>query len=414
MRQGFHDRLIKEITLWRSEGVISAEQAVELARRYRAESEIEKKAGPGKFISTVAVLGATLLGIGIILFFAANWQAMPRYQKLVLVTVCLMSVNYAGYTLAFTRKSFPRVGYSLLFLGMLLFGSAIFLVAQAYHINAHFPNGFLLWAAGVLPVAYLLGYRTGIGLLVLIVGIWVGLESYFSAHEPVYNLSIIRYILVYMAYGAFLFELGRTHKAGKYERFRVVYSSFGIVFVMASTYLLTFKWGGTFLLGRHQSAFNRVMLFYVIFAAASLLLATYNAARRSQGDSISYWVLAGLAVLFAAGVFQLAFPAQAGGHPASPENHRYMYPVWYNVLLFAEILCALAMGYKERISAFINTGLVFFVILIVTRYFDFLWKLLPRSLFFMLGGVLLIVGGLLLERKRRRVIAAIRAEAVAP
>lgn len=45
---------------------------------------------------------------------------------------------------------------------------------------------------------------------------------------------------------------------------------------------------------------------------------------------------------------------------------------------------------------------------VTTRYFDFCWRLLERSLFFMGGGALFLVGGWLLERKRRGALASRR------
>jgi len=41
---------------------------------------------------------------------------------------------------------------------------------------------------------------------------------------------------------------------------------------------------------------------------------------------------------------------------------------------------------------------------VTARYFDFFWKLLPRSIFFIVGGLILLAGGMFLERKRRAVL----------
>jgi uncharacterized membrane protein len=49
---------------------------------------------------------------------------------------------------------------------------------------------------------------------------------------------------------------------------------------------------------------------------------------------------------------------------------------------------------------------LFFAFDVIARYFDLFWKLLPRSLFFILGGLLLLFGGVLLERKRRKILSS--------
>jgi uncharacterized membrane protein len=42
-----------------------------------------------------------------------------------------------------------------------------------------------------------------------------------------------------------------------------------------------------------------------------------------------------------------------------------------------------------------------FFLNILSRYFDIFWKMLPRSLLFIVGGILLILGAIFAERKRR-------------
>ena len=36
----------------------------------------------------------------------------------------------------------------------MLFGAGIWLVAQVYHIEEHFPDGFLIWGIGALALAW--------------------------------------------------------------------------------------------------------------------------------------------------------------------------------------------------------------------------------------------------------------------
>ncbi len=79
-----------------------------------------------------------------------------------------------------------------------------------------------------------------------------------------------------------------------------------------------------------------------------------------------------------------------------------------NVLLFACIIAVVVIGYSNREPVLINVGIVFFVLDVIARYFDFFWDMMPNSLFFMAGGVLLFVGGTLLERNRRKVIRGMK------
>ena len=46
-----------------------------------------------------------------------------------------------------------RFGSERVVLGILLFGSNIWFIAQTYNINAHYPDGTMLWALGALAAA---------------------------------------------------------------------------------------------------------------------------------------------------------------------------------------------------------------------------------------------------------------------
>ena len=97
---------------------------------------------------------AVVAGLGVILLFAYNWHAIPKFGKLGLVFGALVAAHAAGLWL-FQRADWRKqLGEALSLLGTMLFGAGIWLVAQMYHIDEHYPNGFLLWAAGAVALAW--------------------------------------------------------------------------------------------------------------------------------------------------------------------------------------------------------------------------------------------------------------------
>jgi uncharacterized membrane protein len=82
----------------------------------------------------------------------------------------------------------------------------------------------------------------------------------------------------------------------------------------------------------------------------------------------------------------------------------------FNILFALEIFGLIILGFIRRYPTYVNIGLLFFALDVVARYFDFFWELLPRSLFFILGGLLLLFGGIILERKRRKILASFNIE----
>src|SRR5947209_8429232 len=127
----------------------------------------------------LAFLGATLLGLGVILLFASNWKSTPGSVKLGCIFAFIIAAYSLGYWLRYRREGARATGEAILFLGALLYGAAIFLIAQGFHIDADEPSLLVLWAAGVLPLAYLLRSRASIVLSVLALAVALGWEASF-------------------------------------------------------------------------------------------------------------------------------------------------------------------------------------------------------------------------------------------
>jgi uncharacterized membrane protein len=67
-------------------------------------------------------------------------------------------------------------------------------------------------------------------------------------------------------------------------------------------------------------------------------------------------------------------------------------------------------GLANGREGWVNLGLGFIALNIVTRYFDLFGSMLEGGVFFLVSGVIVLVLGFYLERKRRGWLAAIRAE----
>ena len=126
----FIRRLEKALPEWAKSGFLSAEGAKDILA-----FEKERAGGGIPYLTVaLAILGVLLLGSGIISFFAANWQWLPKIAKLVVLFGGMWAAYaIAGYMLG--RGARPLVGQAVLLLGVLLFGANIWLVAQIYHTS---------------------------------------------------------------------------------------------------------------------------------------------------------------------------------------------------------------------------------------------------------------------------------------
>ena len=69
------------------------------------------------------------------------------------------------------------------------------------------------------------------------------------------------------------------------------------------------------------------------------------------------------------------------------------------------ILLIFYIGYRDEDMNLINSAMFWSFVFIAAKYFDWVWKLLPKSMFFIIGGVLLIALAFVLESKRRQLNA---------
>lgn len=73
-----------------------------------------------------------------------------------------------------------------------------------------------------------------------------------------------------------------------------------------------------------------------------------------------------------------------------------------NFALLFTIIQSFFWSYEEDQPALFYLGMVALLVFILLRYFDFLWSLLDRSVFFVFGGVMLVIIAVFIEQQRRK------------
>lgn len=156
-----------EIDRWQAEGLVSVEQAGKLRARYASTAP----AVPWGLL-VFATAGAIVVGLGVILLFAYNWDEIPKFGKLALVFGAVIAAHTAGLRLLARDGWQPKLGEALSLLGTMFYGAGIWLVAQIYHIDEHYPNGFLFWALGALAMAWALRSTANALAATVLITIW--------------------------------------------------------------------------------------------------------------------------------------------------------------------------------------------------------------------------------------------------
>lgn len=145
-------KLTNQINELQEAGVITPETALNINNYF----DSKKDESSGKMMVIFSVIGSLLVGLGLILLFAHNWDSMGKISKtIVAIAPLLIAQIIGGYVLLKKPDSLGwREGIgSLIFICI---GLSISLVAQVYHIYGNFPRFLLTWMLLALPLIYLL------------------------------------------------------------------------------------------------------------------------------------------------------------------------------------------------------------------------------------------------------------------
>lgn len=399
---------------WKEGGIISEEQFCEIVAGYPVKPSIS----PTRI---VFVFAALLVGLGVILFFASNWQELPKVLKLSLIYIAIVLAYYSGYKLYF-EKALPGLGFSLIFLGNLLFGAGLWLTGQMFHILSFNSNGFLYWFLAAALLAYIMKSALFMGLAVILLSIY----GFTSA--VIYS----DYLFYYIFLAAVVFPFLYFNKTILLTAFSL--ASLTVVFLVTflntgiTPWFISIIFLGLALTALGQFLSRLIPEYVPILQGFGMALGFLGAvALIFSGENwlpiyadrfpfcltlhIVLLVLAALPVLLKKApaaslsiliVFLPAFALQLPPGISLDVISVVILGLFSIALIFA--------GNALRATYLINQGCVYFMLTVVLAYVHHAWGFMPKSLFFTGAGILLFLAAFLIERRRRKLITQIEEE----
>jgi uncharacterized membrane protein len=328
---------------WVSEKALSAEQADQLIESYEPTQTFS-------FIRILSAIGGLLLGFGVLSFIASNWDVMSRPLKLVIIIGFLIGFNLGGYLL---RNLYPKTSSALFYVGALIYGAGIFLIEQLFHIASSNQTAFLLWAVGLLPLAFL---RKDIVLKVatlVLFFIWL-FSSTFDANLFPW-LGILVLLPFYLLY-----------KQKKNDLFFFLINAFGLIWL---------------LMAFNELEIDSLWIAFSFFIIGLILLYQKQWVLSIQGN-----LLIGISGL------TLTIPEV---WDLSNKGISYSIPA----IVFA---VALSLYLLKRIHGGSLFSIVLICALIIRYYVDLTYDFLPKSIFFIIAGLILLGFGYSFEKRRRQ------------
>jgi uncharacterized membrane protein len=403
-------------------GIITPESAERIREYYGPATD---NTGSRTFLLIFGIIGALLVGLGIILILAHNWEQLTKLQRLV-IAVGLLAVTQiiAGCVLWFKRESLAWREASATLLTLMV-GAALAMVGQTYHLVEDMDAFLLTWMVLTLPVVYLMNAATAAILYLLGITSWISNQHgnyliwlLFGAALPYYRgllvsrpkanaaviLSWVITICFYFIFGAvFARELDRlglfaysalfalTYLIGagwfKQEEYsgRMPFKTVGLAGSIGITFILTFKnvWRGL-ALGWH----SETMLAYGIAGALLVLTIGANVLLRSpDASNIRRFSLIPCVI----GIAYLLLPYEPSGIGAAVILNVYM------LLLSVSII---ATGVRRQSLGIVNMGMLLLVALIVARFFDIDISFVARGIVFVLIGLAFLITNVVLLRRK--------------
>lgn len=394
------EKLQKWSAGWVADGIVTVAQRDALLARHPVPAS-----GSHRFLAILAMLGGTMLVVGVSLIIKSNWDQIGDWVKIVGL-VALLTGSYAlGYRLKIAPGCYPRTGDACLMAGAALFLLGIALVSQIFHIDSRPANGVLLWWAGIVALPWLLHAR-GMQLVSLIAGLtWLGME--LAARDSIIGLLpasrhyfndgyLFAAASVPVGWTVALFGVGL--RLGRHDDFAGLHEKVGLLIVCLALYALSYSWSTDWWrLHEMAPASGGSIVALVGLALGGVVwawLQNYPALKRLA------WAIAPTFVPVA-------------GHLAGLDllDSGWLWGACASVALFLLNLAMIRAGLAEERESWINLGMAFLALNIVTRYFLLFGSMLEGGVFFIVTGLLILGLGWYLERKRRSLVHRLRGEA---
>ena len=436
-------------------GVISSDNAAAIERHYGSS---EPRSNFGFVI--LATVGAALVGAGIILLIAHNWDDLSRPARTgIAFTPLLVALGFVGFVLMQRNQSRPwREAVAICDFAAV--AASISLISQTYQIQGSFSEFMRIWLLLCIPIIYLL--RASVGAAVYIVGTIAWLFSrefgvFVRTPNPMFYWFLLLLIFPYFLFRFFenrgsretaalaivitisvVFGVGFTADFAKsdlgavafaglftaiylcgvkffprpHERLHVI-ALLGGIGIGVTAIVLTFEssWhmSREFFWGERTLPANVALGLEFLLPILAIALAVFDLWRRRTQFSVSAAIFP-IVIAVAWGVANLC-----DNSTSTPTNALSIFPHWvatrcsfaaaaiincYALWLGIEIL---VRGIRANSVARANFGLLLIAVLALSRFFDSELSFVTRGLGFIFVGAGFLVANILMFKKRTAV-----------
>lgn len=340
--------LKKELDFYKNNNLITEQQYKNITSLYSIKHDFN-------FIAILLLVGSVLIGLGILTFIASNWEVLNKLAKFSIIMIIFLSFNFGSYRL---YSRLPKTSKSLLYCGVITFGSGIFLVGQMFNFGGEFTTPILLWALGTMPVVILFKDK------ILFVFFDILLLIYINGHFETNTLPLVIFILLPIIY-----YMNNYFDSDKSITF------FNNLIAINTVIFLLDKYVDNFTV-------NIIILFIIGMVMYYIPIIFQRNVIKLQGNII--YGITGIILTFPSNWSDFKFLTQADTKIVS---------IVYSIIF---LIFLLIQTHKKNLFS-----LPIILFIIMRYYFDTLYDFMPKSLFFIIGGIVLLGFGYYFEKFRK-------------
>jgi len=394
-----------------SNQVISSDIADKISQYYDAKNDSK----PNRLFTIFGIFGALLVGAGIILVLAHNWDSFSKMTKTILAFVPLVIGQcLVGFTILKNKsRTWKESSGTFLFFAV---GASISLISQVYNISGDLGSFLQIWIGLCVPLVYVLRSQAVTLLIVLFstyyaleVGLWEYKSDktpwmywvFISAIIPHYVFQVKKYMLsnttgifnwilpasiavsmvafinnneglgfvIYITLFGIFYTVGRVAKFNNLTTLRNGYLVIGSLGTIILLLIFTFRWPW-------KEAFNvwnyNTQEFYITLTlgiVAMFILGYFIIKKGIKSVSLFQFAFLIFWVLFFGVSATEVLPM-----------------ILTNILVFVLGIITIRMGARTFDFGILNYGLVIISVLITCRFFDTNMSFEVRGVLFVLVG----------------------------
>lgn len=220
-----NQRIVKELSELVEAGVITPE----ISENIRGYFESKRTPSSNRLTLVFSILGATLVGLGIILIIAHNWDNLGKSVKTFFAFLpLLIGQVLCGYTILKKKENAGWREASGVFLFFAV-GACISLISQIYNIEGDLGPFMMTWMLLCLPLIYLMPSSMVSLLYIGGITMYAGETGHGRWDEPPYY-----YILLLFAALPHYYQLWKTKRESNFFNFHSWVISGSLIFSLGT------------------------------------------------------------------------------------------------------------------------------------------------------------------------------------